>query len=96
MASNYYNNVGRGFLSKNKYKKSDKEPFFKGKATVNGEELEVAGWIKDKETGQIISLSFDSKIAPETPPHQRDKGQTGLEELFSETVNGDPKKLSFE
>ena len=63
MASDRWRDVGTGWL--NKYKKHDKtatnSPFFKGKATVNGEEILMTGWIKEGKYGpedQSIFISF--------------------------------------
>ena len=79
-----FQNIGSGVLWKNKYKKSDKEPFFRGKATVRGHEVELAGWIKKDKNGQdMISIAIDDVIEAETPPHQRKgKQDMSLEELF--------------
>tara|TARA_R100000700_G_C3168359_1_gene143260 strand:+ start:241 stop:522 length:282 start_codon:yes stop_codon:yes gene_type:complete len=90
----HYETVGRGYLTKNKFKKKDNEPFFKGKATVNNKEVNIAGWIKQKDGGQIISLSFDVETKPESAPQQNNGG--ALEDLFSDNVKGNPKKLPFE
>ena len=79
-----FQNIGSGILWKNKYKKSYREPFFRGKATIRGHELEVAAWLKKDKNGQdMISMSFDDVIEPETPPHRRNgKQEKSLEELF--------------
>ena len=89
-----FQNIGSGVLWKNKYKKTDKEPFFRGKATIREHEVELAAWIKkDKNGNQMISIAFDDPIEEETPPHRRSKKETGLEEMFGDD-NGD-KKLPF-
>ena len=79
-----FNNIGSGILWKNKYKKTDREPFFRGKATIRGHELEVAAWLKkDKNNQDMISMAFDDVIEPETPPHKRNgKQDKSLEEIF--------------
>ena len=79
-----FQNIGSGILWKNKYKKTDREPFFRGKATIRGHELEVAGWLKkDKNNQDMISMAFDDVIEPETPPHKRNgKQDKSLEEIF--------------
>ena len=79
-----FQNIGSGILWKNKYKKSDREPFFRGKATIRGHELEVAAWLKkDKNNQDMISMAFDDVIEPETPPHKRNgKQDKSLEEIF--------------
>lgn len=76
-----FNNVGSGILWKNKFKKSDREPFFRGKATVSGKDLEVAAWLKkDKNNQDMISMSFDDSVENETSSHG--KNEKGLEEIF--------------
>ena len=79
-----FQSIGSGILWKNKYKKTDREPFFRGKATIRGHELEVAAWLKkDKNNQDMISMSFDDVIEPETPPHRRNgKQDKSLEEIF--------------
>ena len=79
-----FQNIGSGILWKNKFKKSDREPFFRGKATIRGHELEVAAWLKkDKNNQDMISMAFDDVIEPETPPHRRNgKQDKSLEEIF--------------
>ena len=80
-----FQNIGSGILWKNKYKKTDREPFFRGKATIRGHEVELAAWIKkDKNGSDMISIAFDDPIEAETPPHQKKYGkqEKSLEELF--------------
>ena len=78
-----FQNIGSGVLWKNKYKKKDNEPFFRGKATVRGHDVELAGWLKKDKNGQdMISIAIDDVIEPEIPPHKRKQVETGLEELF--------------
>ena len=79
-----FQNIGSGILWKNKYKKNDREPFFRGKATIRGHELEVAAWLKKDKNGQdMISMSFDDVIEGEMPPHRRNgKQDKSLEEIF--------------
>ena len=61
-----FQNIGSGILWKNKYKKTDRAPFFRGKATIRGHELEVAAWLKkDKNNQDMISMAFDDVIEEE-------------------------------
>ena len=91
-----FQNIGSGVLWKNKYKKTDKEPYFRGKATIRGHEVELAAWIKkDKNGNQMISIAFDDPIEEETPPHRRQKTETGLEELFGDNNEEEKGKLPF-
>ena len=95
-----FQNIGSGILWKNKYKKSDREPFFRGKATVRGHDLELAAWLKKDKNGQdMISIAIDDVIEPEIPPHKRKQVETGLEELFGANDGTKVKKeekLPFE
>ncbi len=51
-----------GALFKNDYKEKDLHPDYKGKALINGIELEIGAWIKkDKNGKNFFSLSFNSK-----------------------------------
>ena len=79
-----FQNIGSGILWKNKFKKSDREPFFRGKATIRGHELEVAAWLKKDKNGQdMISMAFDDVIEGETPPHRKNnKKEKSLEDIF--------------
>ena len=95
-----FQNIGSGVLWKNKFKKSDKEPFFRGKATIRGHEVELAAWLKKDKNGQdMISIAIDDVIEAETPPHQRKNNETTLEELFGANDGTKVKKeekLPFE
>ena len=79
-----FQNIGSGILWKNKYKKTDREPFFRGKATIRGHELEVAAWLKkDKNNQDMISMSFHDVIEGEMPPKKKfGKQDKSLEEIF--------------
>ena len=79
-----FQNIGSGILWKNKFKKSDREPFFRGKATIRGHELEVAAWVKkDKNNQDMISMSFDDVIEGEMAPKKKfGKQDKSLEEIF--------------
>jgi hypothetical protein len=50
-----------GIISKNKYKKLDKQPDITGKATINGQEMMVAGWAKSGNSGPYYALKFTVK-----------------------------------
>ena len=92
-----FQNIGSGVLWKNKFKKTDKEPFFRGKATVRGHDLELAAWIKKDKNGQdMISIAIDDVIEAEDPPHLKKKKESkGLEELFSDKEKKEDNGLPF-
>ena len=80
-----FQNIGSGILWKNKFKKTEKEPFFRGKATIRGHEIEIAAWLKKDKNGQdMISMAFDDPIEAEESPHRKkyEKQEKSLEELF--------------
>lgn len=56
-----------GVLFKNK-KTSDKQPDYKGKVTVNGKEMEIAGWVKEGKNGEYLSLSFKEPYVKQDNP----------------------------
>lgn len=62
-SSDRWRDLGTGWL--NKWKKHDpnakNSPFFKGSATINGEEMLMTGWIKQGKYGvedQSVFVSF--------------------------------------
>jgi uncharacterized protein (DUF736 family) len=53
-----------GALFKNEKKSSDKAPDYRGEVMVNGQKMEIAGWIKKSKAGKMyMSLAFK-------PPYQ--------------------------
>jgi len=56
-----YTTVGSGSLSANKYKKTDSQPGYTGKLTVNGVEYSLAGFLKENQFGKYFSLSVTQK-----------------------------------
>lgn len=59
-----------GALFKNKDKKSDNHPDYRGPCMVNGVELEVSAWLKESGSGtKYMSLSFK-------PPYKKDGAHT--------------------
>ena len=80
-----FQNIGSGVLWKNKYKKTDREPFFRGKATIRGHELEVAAWLKkDKNGNDMISIAFDDPIEEDMPSNKKNGNskERSLEDIF--------------
>lgn len=65
-----------GLLSRNKYKKTDSQPEYTGKATIGGVEYRIAGWVKENESGKFFGLKFSipqpkgeaTAAAPESKP----------------------------
>lgn len=54
-------NEGSGFLFKEKDKKSPNHPDYTGKLVVDGDEVRIAGWIKESAAGnKYMSLQLDT------------------------------------
>ena len=58
--ANYEHKAGNGSLFKNKYKEKENQPDYRGSGkTEDGQDIEIAGWIKQTNNGeQMLSLSF--------------------------------------
>lgn len=55
--------VGQGMLMANADKTTEKQPDFKGEATINGEPVKFAGWAKVSAKGiDMISLKIDKPL----------------------------------
>ncbi len=52
-----------GVLSRNKRRESDRQPEFKGSATIDGVAYWVSGWVKEGQDGKFFSLAFSRKEA---------------------------------
>lgn len=50
-----------GSVSKNDRKAKDTHPDIKGKATIDGVEYWIDGWLKENDRGKWYSLSFKMK-----------------------------------
>lgn len=56
-----YTVIGNGTLSANKYKKTDSQPGYTGKITINGVEYRLAAFVKENNYGKYFSLSVSEK-----------------------------------
>lgn len=79
--SGQYQNAGNGSMERNKEKRSDKSPDFKGRATIEGKQYWLSGWNReDRDGNPFVSLSFEPKLArdhqgaPANPPPRTDTG----------------------
>ena len=62
MAQNY-EKVGYGYFGQSSYwEEGSNKPRYYGKVTINGQDLEVAGWDKKKNGKKYVSIQF-TKIA---------------------------------
>ena len=64
-----------GSLSRNERKEQPNHADYKGKATIDGVEYWISGWIKTGENGKWLSLSFKPK--EEAPTTRRAKDEPG-------------------
>ena len=53
-----------GVLSRNKKRETDKQPEFKGTATIAGVAYWVSAWVKEGPDGKFFSLAFTAKDQP--------------------------------
>ncbi len=55
-----------GALFKNKYKRQENHPDYRGPCTVNGVEMEMSAWLREsKDGGKYMSIAFQ-------PPYKKD------------------------
>jgi hypothetical protein len=89
MNKKFYN-IGNGVLWKNKYKKKEKEPFFLGKATIKGNEIDMAGWIKNDKNGkEVISISFNDNEEEKGGYKVPKNKNKSLESIFGGSPKGE-------
>ena len=57
-----YDNTNSGALFKNKDKKTDNHPDYRGSINVNGQEFWISSWLKTAKSGEkYMSLSVQPK-----------------------------------
>jgi hypothetical protein len=52
-----------GLLSRNTRRENDKQPEFRGSATIGGVAYRISGWVKEGTDGKSFSLAFSPKDA---------------------------------
>lgn len=68
----YKQKENTGSLFKNDKKENEKHPDYKGVANINGEEKQIAAWIKKSEKGlSFMSLSFSEPYNKTTSSKQK-------------------------
>ena len=50
-----------GVLSRNRNRKSDRQPEFEGDATIDGVAYWLSAWVKEGDDGKFFSLAFTRK-----------------------------------
>jgi hypothetical protein len=75
MADQQYDNELSGVLFKNDQKGNEKAPWYKGKIQIEGQEYELAAWLRESKAGnKFLSLKAsiksdqDQRQGRETPP----------------------------
>lgn len=57
-----YDNTNRGVLFKNREKKQDNHPDYKGSINVDGQDFWISAWLKESKKGEkFMSLSVSEK-----------------------------------
>lgn len=64
-----------GILFPNNRKTESNHPDFNGKATIGGQDFELAGWKKVGANGPFLSLSLKPKQAAPPPQNEDDYGE---------------------
>jgi len=62
---------GQGSLFKNKQKKIEKQPDYRGSCKINGVIFEIGGWIKKPNSGGDSFISFRFEEKQDQPPRDR-------------------------
>ena len=71
-----YDNTNTGVLFKNE-SDNEKAPNYKGKINVNGQELEIAAWVRQSKAGK----KFLSLKVQEPRPKQEPKKEQSFEDM---------------
>lgn len=70
-----YDNTNRGALFKNDKKETEKQPDYKGKINVNGQDFYLSAWIKNaKDGGKFMSLSVSEPMHGHQATKAKPKG----------------------
>lgn len=64
-----------GAIFREQEKKSERAPDYTGSCLINGQELRIAGWIKEGRSGKFMSLAFS-----EPRNHQQGGGGSVVDE----------------
>jgi uncharacterized protein (DUF736 family) len=62
-----YDNTNKGALFTNDQKGNEKAPNYKGKLNVNGKEYEIAGWVRQGNSGSFLSLTISEPFKKDNP-----------------------------
>ena len=66
-----YDDTNRGALFRNAKEGNDKRPDYRGPLNVNGEEFEMAAWLRESKNGKkFLSISVQPKRDRQEAPQQ--------------------------
>ena len=84
MAENYKHENGKATIFKNKYKDSENKPDFKGSGTtMDGKEVEIAGWLGKTQAGDPkISLKMSEPYVKPGDAKPSTDNSSEMEDLF--------------
>lgn len=88
-----YDNNNRGVLFKNDNKETDRQPDYKGRIDVGGQEYWLSAWIKDRKgtTQKYMSLSVGDRVEPKEEQYSKDRPE---KDTVIEDISDDPIDLS--
>lgn len=82
------NRQNQGYLFPNK-KAHDRQPDFRGRVNVNGEEFLLSGWIRPKDGEEMISISVtDPSTLPPRPGQGGKEGRSAPASQGSQPSQG--------
>lgn len=96
--SDFKNKDNTGVLFPNSYKQSQNHPDYKGTATIDGVDKEIAIWIKQGKKGEFFSISFSEPYnkeasqpaRPAPKPKTKPKNFVTSEEFHNNEDDGLP------
>ena len=79
-----------GTLSRNKRRENDRQPEFKGSATIDGVAYWISGWVKQGSEGEkFFSLSFTRKEQPSAQASPASRPNAGPQQPYRERTLDD-------
>lgn len=76
-----------GILFKNDKEGNDQRPDYKGNITFNGEEFDLAGWIRQGKKGSFMSLKVSERRRPDVSGQIDDKPKSERKERQAPPVD---------
>jgi len=69
----YEHREGSGILFNNSYKENPKQPDLKGEIMIGGKLMAIAGWKKQGQKGEFISVFISEKREAKKPEFEQQK-----------------------